>query len=457
MEIHSLTERQRSYFSSGKTLPVKTRLDALKALKAYIQKEEDSLKSALQEDLNKSGFESYLCEIGLILDELNYTIRSLTKWAKPRRVPTPLAQFPARSFLLHEPYGLTLILAPWNYPLLLCLDPLIGAVAAGNCAIIKPSEDAPAVSRALAKMIAAVFPPEWVTVAEGGRETSSALLDERFDFIFFTGGTSVGRIVMEKASAHLTPVLLELGGKSPVIVDKTADLPLTARRIAFGKLLNAGQTCVAPDYVLVDASVKEPLTALLQKEFAAMLGPDPLHNPDFVRIVNRHHFDRLCGLLEGETILYGGRSRADERSGWVEPTLVEGSAHCKLMQEEIFGPILPILPVQDLEEAIHFVNSREKPLALYLFTRDRSAENAVLSRCSFGGGCVNDTIIHLASHHMGFGGVGSSGMGSYHGERSFLAFSHEKSMVKKALWLDLPMRYFPFTTQKEKLVRFFLK
>lgn len=429
----------------------------MKKMRCYLQTKEALLRDALLQDLNKSGLESYMCEIGLVLDELNYTIRNLSKWAKPKHVPTPLAQFPARSFILREPYGVTLIIAPWNYPLLLCLDPLIGAVAAGNCVILKPSEDAPAVSHALSQMIKEVFPPEWVTVVEGGKEESSALLEERFDFIFFTGGKTVGRIVMEKASRHLTPVLLELGGKSPVIVDKTADLALTARRIAFGKLLNAGQTCVAPDYVLVDASVKDRLIDLLKKEFCSMLGQDPLHNPDFVRIVNRRHFERLTALLQDETILCGGRSRADERSGWIEPTLVEATAECKPMQQEIFGPILPILSVQNPEEAIHFVNSREKPLALYLFTRDKAVETAVLNQCSFGGGCVNDTIIHLANHHMGFGGVGESGMGSYHGERSFLAFSHEKSMVKKALWLDLPMRYFPFTKQKEKLVRFFLK
>ncbi len=457
MDIQQIVAAQRGYFESGHTLPVSARLHALKKLRSCIQSEEEMLRQALFEDLNKSKFESYLCEIGMVLDELGYAIKKLEHWARPKRVPTPLAQFPSRSFVIREPYGVTLIMAPWNYPFLLCLDPLIAAIAAGNCAVLKPSNYAPATSHAIAKLIQAVFPPEWVTVVEGGRAENTALLDQRFDFIFFTGGKTVGQLVMEKASAHLTPVLLELGGKSPVIVDKTADLALTARRIAFGKLLNAGQTCVAPDYVLVDRSIKDELARRLQQEFAAMLGPDPLQNPDYVRIINRRHFERLTELLEGETILCGGHSRADERSGWIEPTLVEGTPACKPMQQEIFGPILPILAVDGLEEAIQFVTHHEKPLALYLFTKDKKAEQEVLKRCSFGGGCVNDTVIHLASHHMGFGGVGQSGMGSYHGERGFLAFSHEKSIVKKSLWLDLPMRYLPYKSSNEKLVRFFMK
>lgn len=457
MEISKIVAMQRSYFNTGATLPVEARLAGLRRFRANIQAGGAQLQAALKQDLNKSGFESYMAEIGMVLDELGYAIKHLRSWAKPRRAPTPLAQFAARSFVLYEPYGVALVMAPWNYPFLLSIDPLIGAVAAGNCVVLKPSAYAPATSRAMAQLIAASFDPAWVTVVEGGRQENAALLDQRFDHIFFTGGVTVGKLVMEKASRHLTPVILELGGKSPVIVDETADIALTAKRLAFGKVLNAGQTCVAPDYALVHRSVKDRLVAELKKQFTAMLGPDPLQNPDYVRIVNRKHFERLQGLLEGERLLCGGESRADETSGWIAPTLVEGSAGCKPMQEEIFGPILPILTIDSLQEAIDFVNGREKPLALYLFTRSKAAQQAVLGRCSFGGGCVNDTIIHLATHSMGFGGVGQSGMGNYHGKRSFMAFSHEKSIVSKALWLDLPMRYFPYTKTNETMVRMFLK
>lgn len=457
MDIESIVKRQRDFFATGATLPVSARVDALKRLQANIRAAEKDLQAAMKQDLNKSGFESYMAEIGMVLDEVGHAVKKLPAWTKPKRARTPMSQFSAKSFVLSEPYGVTLVMAPWNYPFLLSMDPVIGAVAAGNCVVLKPSAYAPATSAAMAKLIADTFDPGWVTVVEGGRKENSALLDQRFDFIFFTGGVTVGKLVMEKASHWLTPVILELGGKSPVLVDKTADIPLTAKRLAFGKVLNAGQTCVAPDYVLVDRTVKDKLVEELKKQFAAMLGPDPLHNPDYVRIINRKHFERVTGLLEGEVILAGGQSRADEVSGWIEPTLVEGTADCKPMQEEIFGPILPLIPVEGMDEAIAFVNGREKPLALYLFTKDPAVEQKVLARCSFGGGCVNDTIIHLATHDMGFGGVGQSGMGNYHGKRSFDAFSHEKSIVKKALWLDLPMRYMPYTEKNEKMVRMFLK
>lgn len=457
MDIESIVKRQREFFATGATLPVSARVDALKRLQANIRAAEKDLQAAMKQDLNKCGFESYMAEIGMVLDEVGHAIKKLPGWAKPKRARTPMSQFSAKSFTLSEPYGVTLVMAPWNYPFLLSMDPVVGAVAAGNCVVLKPSAYAPATSAAMAKLIADTFDPGWVTVVEGGRKENSALLDQRFDFIFFTGGVTVGKLVMEKASHWLTPVILELGGKSPVLIDRTADIPLTAKRLAFGKVLNAGQTCVAPDYVLVDRTVKDRLVEELKKQFAAMLGPDPLHNPDYVRIINRKHFERVTGLLEGETILAGGKSRADEVSGWIEPTLVEGTADCKPMQEEIFGPILPLIPVESMDEAIAFVNGREKPLALYLFTKDPAVEQKVLARCSFGGGCVNDTIIHLATHDMGFGGVGQSGMGNYHGKRSFDTFSHEKSIVKKALWLDLPMRYMPYTKKNEKMVRMFLK
>uniref|UniRef100_UPI003AF6D93D aldehyde dehydrogenase family protein n=1 Tax=Candidatus Allofournierella excrementavium TaxID=2838591 RepID=UPI003AF6D93D len=326
MDIEQIVKRQRDFFATGATLPVSARVDALKRLQANIRAAEKDLQAAMKQDLNKSGFESYMAEIGMVLDEVGHAVKKLPGWAKPKRARTPMSQFAAKSFILSEPYGVTLVMAPWNYPFLLSMDPVIGAVAAGNCVVLKPSAYAPATSAAMAKLIADTFDPGWVTVVEGGRKENSALLDQRFDFIFFTGGVTVGKLVMEKASHWLTPVILELGGKSPVLIDRTADIPLTARRLAFGKVLNAGQTCVAPDYVLVDRAVKDQLVEELKKQFAAMLGPDPLHNPDYVRIINRKHFERITGLLEGEVILAGGQSRADEVSGWIEPTLVEGTA-----------------------------------------------------------------------------------------------------------------------------------
>ena len=458
--VEHIVARQRAYFQSGATRPVSIRVAALKKLKREIRERETLLLQALHSDLRKSPEEGYMCELGLSLDELGYFIKKTPKWAKSRMHPTPLAQFFAKSYESPEPYGVVLVMSPWNYPYLLSLDPLFGAVAAGNCVILKPSAYAPATSRVMADLIAAVFDPAWVTVIQGGREENAALLEQRFNYIFFTGSVDVGKLVMAKASRNLTPVTLELGGKSPVIVDRTANIPLTARRLAFGKLLNAGQTCVAPDYCLVDITVRETLIRELEKQFILMLGEEPLQDSSFVRIVNRKHYQRLQALLEGETILYGGfhRDEPEGDSGWISPTLIadtlEGAS--KPMQEEIFGPILPIIPYETLEQAIQFVSSREKPLALYLFTQSKETQRRIFQSCSFGGGCVNDTIIHLATHHMGFGGVGHSGMGSYHGKYSFDTFSHRRSIVDKATWLDLPMRYRPYTKLYHTLIRFFI-
>lgn len=460
-KIEETVARQRAYFQTGATRPVAVRMAALCRLKEEMKAREKILLDALKADLHKSHFEGYMCELGLSMDELGYLIKKTPQWARPRRRPTPLAQFAAKSYELPEPYGVVLVMSPWNYPYLLSLDPLFGAVAAGNCVVLKPSAYAPNTSHAMAELIAAVFDPDWVTVIEGGREQNSALLEQRFDYIFFTGSVDVGKMVMEKASRNLTPVTLELGGKSPVIVDKTANIPLTAKRLAFGKILNAGQTCVAPDYCLVERSVRDQLVAELKKQFTRMMGQRPMENENFVRIINRKHYNRLQGLLEGEDILFGGGHRDDpgSDSGWIAPTLVADTldATSKPMGEEIFGPILPIIPYDRLDEAIRFINRREKPLALYLFTRCKKVEERVMNHCSFGGGCVNDTIIHLATHHMGFGGVGYSGMGSYHGKKSFDTFSHIRSIVNKANWIDLPMRYHPYKKVNEKLIRMFLK
>lgn len=456
IDIEKLVHSQQRYFASGRTRDIAFRKQALSRLESAVVQYEERILSALNEDLQKSHFEGYMTEIGMVKAELSYVQKRLVRWNRPQRVKTPLAQFPAKSVILREPYGSVLIMAPWNYPFQLCLEPLIGALAAGNCAVIKPSAYAPHTAQVLKSMIEACFPPEYVAVVPGGRSENLALLDQPFQFIFFTGGATVGRFVMEKAARHLTPVCLELGGKSPCIVDSTANVRLAAKRIVFGKCLNAGQTCVAPDYVLVDRAVKDQFCREAQRYIEQFYTKDPLSNPAYPRIINQKHFDRLVSLMEGGHVLYGGHSCAAHLQ--IEPTLIDQvSPDSPLMAEEIFGPLLPILTFSDRAQAIEFVNARPHPLALYLFTSDKAFTSQVLSSVSFGGGCVNDTIIHLATSRMGFGGVGASGMGQCHGRRSFDAFTHEKSIVKKATWLDLPIRYQPATRRKMRLMRRFLK
>ncbi len=456
MEIEELVRRQREYFATGATKPVAFRLEALSRLEAEIKAQEQALHAALKKDLNKADMESYMTETGLTLSELGYMKKHLKGYARPKRHLTPLAQFHGRSFSLREPYGVTLIMSPWNYPFMLCMEPLVGAIAAGNCCIIKPSAYAPATSAAIKTLIEVVFPPEYAAVVEGGRAENTALLEQRFDYIFFTGGVTVGKLVMEKASRYLTPVTLELGGKSPCIVDGTANLPVAARRLAFGKFLNGGQTCVAPDYLLIQESVKDRFLRYFEAETKKMFGEKPLENPDYPKIINEKHYGRLLGLVKSGKVYMGGEAK--EETLQIAPTvLTDVKETDPVMQEEIFGPVLPVLTFREIGEAEAFVQKREKPLACYLFTRDKAVEKRLLGSLSFGGGCINDTIIHLATSRMGFGGVGNSGMGSYHGRKSFDTFSHEKSMVKKYNWIDLPIRYQPYTKGKEKLLRFFLK
>ena len=454
--IEEMVKKQRTYFAEGRTLKAEQRIEALNRLEQGILNCEQDLYAALKKDLGKSRAESYMCEVGLTLSELRFVRKHVRKWSQEKRVLTPLAQFHAKSFTVQEPYGVVLVMSPWNYPVLLTLEPLIGALAAGNCCVLKPSAYSPATSAVMKRMIAETFPEEYVTVVEGGREENQNLLSQKFDYIFFTGGVQVGKLVMEKAAANLTPVTLELGGKSPCIIDRSANLKLAARRLAFGKYLNCGQTCVAPDYVLVHEAVKEEFLTLLKAEIRSMYGEEPLKNPDYGKMINRKHFDRVLGLMNQEKLILGGES--DAASLQIAPAVMDQvTEEDAVMQEEIFGPLLPILTVGSMEEAIAFVNRRPKPLALYLFTENREVEKNVLEYTSFGGGCINDTIIHLATSRMGFGGVGNSGMGSYHGKKSFETFSHEKSIVKKYTWIDLPMRYQPYTGWKEKLVRMFVK
>ena len=454
MEIQELAAQQRTYFNTGATRTAAFRRQALERLRAALLEHEEELNAALLADLNKAPAESYFTETGMVLEELRFQLKHFEKWARPRRVITPLAQFPSRGERLPEPYGCVLIMAPWNYPVQLCLTPLVGAIAAGNCAVVKPSAYAPASSAAIAKLLREIFPPEFVAVVEGGRGENQALLEQKFDYIFFTGSPAVGREVMAAGAKNLTPVTLELGGKSPVIVDSTADIPLAARRIAFGKVLNAGQTCVAPDYLLLHRSVKDAFVREYRRALEEFFpGGDYGELPC---IVNDKHFRRASCLLAEQRVLIGGETDATRR--FIAPTLLdETDPAAPVMQEEIFAPILPMLCWQEREEVVRFVQSRPKPLALYLFTRDREMERAVFDRCSFGGGCLNDTIVHLACSGLPFGGVGNSGMGSYHGKQSFDTFTHYRSVLKKANWLDLPMRYHPYSGEKLRWIKRFLK
>ncbi len=456
MQMEALMKKQRDFFDSGKTLDISFRIRALEKLEQAVHVYEERLYGALRKDLGKSKAEAYMCEVGLTLSELRYMKKHVRSFSKNHWARTPLSQFHAKSFTVQEPYGVVLIMSPWNYPVLLTLEPLVGAIAAGNCCVVKPSAYAPAVSRVLAQMLTETFEERYVAVVEGGRQENQDLLEQRFDYIFFTGGVKVGKLVMEKASAHLTPVTLELGGKSPCIIDRTADIRIAARRLVFGKYLNCGQTCVAPDYVLVEQCVQKELLACIQKEIIKQYGERPFENPSYGKMINRKHFDRVMKLIDKKKLVYGGACHADTLQ--IEPTVLKDVIEeDAVMQEEIFGPLLPVLSVSSMDEAYEFVKKRPRPLALYLFTTDKKTEERFLKGVSFGGGCVNDTIIHLATSEMGFGGVGNSGMGSYHGKKSFETFSHEKSMVKKYNWLDLPMRYQPYNEMKEKLVRMFLR
>ena len=455
-DIEKLIKEQNKYFNSGLTRSYESRLVSLKALKRAILSNEDELCRALKQDLGKSRAEAFMCEIGLAISEINWLIKHLGGLMRKKYVLTPLAQFAATSFRSPSPYGNVLIISPWNYPLLLTLEPLADALAAGNTAILKPSAYAPETSNIMKKMLEESFNPGLVAVVTGGRAENQALLRQKFDKIFFTGSKEVGKEVMRKAAEYLTPVTLELGGKSPCIVEKTAKISLAARRIVFGKFLNCGQTCVAPDYVLCDESIRESLVFAIKKEITLQFGRKPLENPDYGKIVNEKHFNRLKGLIDKEKTVCGGG--LDEENNRIEPTvMVDVSWEDAVMGEEIFGPILPILTYKSLDEAISVVESHPHPLALYCFTKDSRVSKKVLKACRFGGGCINDVVIHLATSEMPFGGVGESGMGSYHGKAGFEEFSHTRSIVDKKIWMDMPVRYQPYTGFKEKLLRLFLR
>ena len=455
-EIKDILQQQNHFFSSGKTIPAEFRLKQLESLKEAMIRHEADLAAALKEDLGKSRMESYMCEIGLTLSELTWMQKYLRSLMRSKRVSTPAAQFAAKSFRSPSPYGTVLIMSPWNYPVLLTLDPLIDAIAAGNTAVVKPSAYAPCTFDVMKTMIEECFPAHYVAVVDGGRAENQALLQQRFDMIFFTGGKTVGREVLRHAAEYLTPVTLELGGKSPCIVDSTAKIRLAAKRIVFGKYLNCGQTCVAPDYILCDKRIRDELITAILAEIEKQFGKEPLKNPNYGKIINEKHFERILGLINGEKLVYGGQSEPESLR--IAPTVLNNITwDDAVMGEEIFGPLLPILTFDTLDEALDTVESHPHPLALYFFSEDKAAQKKVLDTCRFGGGCINDTIIHLATSDMPFGGVGESGMGSYHGRVGFETFSHYRSIVNKKTWMDLPIRYQKYTGLKEKMLRMFLK
>lgn len=455
-EIKKILEDQRAFFASGQTLAVEYRIQALQRLQKAIKQHERQIHDALRQDLGKSKFESYMCEVGLTCSEISYMLKHVKRYAAERPVLTPLAQFAAKSYTKPVPYGVTLIMSPWNYPFMLTMEPLVNALAAGNTAVLKPSAYSPHTSAVIQELIAECFAPSYVAVVTGGRQENTCLLQQPFDYIFFTGSQAVGKEVMRQAAEHLTPVTLELGGKSPCIVDSSAKIELAAKRIVFGKFLNCGQTCVAPDYIYCHAAIHDQLVQAIVGQIEKQFGKQPLKNKNYGKIINEKHFFRINGLIAPEKVVWGGQTEPEQCR--IAPTVLDDVTwDDAVMQEEIFGPLLPILTYEKLEEVVQVVNNHPHPLALYLFTEEKKTVRYVTERCQFGGGCINDTIIHLATSRMGFGGVGASGMGAYHGKVGFETFSHRKSMVDKKTWMDLPMRYQPYHKLYESLLRVFLR
>ncbi|MBE9915973.1 aldehyde dehydrogenase [Paenibacillus donghaensis] len=450
-----LIQKQKHFYSTGATRPYEERLRQLKRLKGALVSYEKQIISALKQDLNKSELESFSTEIGIVYEELSFTVKHLHSWMKPKKVKTALTHIGSKGRIIPEPYGTALIIAPWNYPYQLAVSPLIGALAAGNTVVLKPSELSPATSALLAEILGSLFDEEYVAVVQGGPEVSQELLDQAVDYIFFTGSVHVGKIIMQAAAKRLIPLTLELGGKSPCIVHGDAPLKLTAQRLVFGKFTNAGQTCIAPDYLLVHRSVKNELIAHIREAVAEFYGAEPLSNAAYGRIVSERHFRRLASFLQDGNILFGGQTAPDRLV--IEPTLLDQVTwDTPVMQEEIFGPILPVLEYDHIQEAIDMINERPKPLALYLFTKEPQIEEMVVGSVSYGGGCINDTLMHIATPHLPFGGVGESGMGAYHGRGSFDTFTHYKSVLKQTNLFDIKFRY-PSSKNGLKIMRKLMK
>ncbi|WP_226602625.1 aldehyde dehydrogenase [Bacillus cereus] len=455
MSISSIVSRQKEYFLKGHTRSIEIRKNNLKKLYEGIQHFEEEIFQALKLDLNKSVHESFTTEVGYVLKEISFQLKHMSSWSKPKRVRTALTHFGSKGKVVPEPYGVTLIIAPWNYPFQLAIAPLVGALAAGNTIVLKPSELTPSVSKVLKRMLDELFPEELVAVVEGGVEESTSLLREPFDYIFFTGSVGVGKVVMEAAAKQLTPLTLELGGKSPCIVHKDAKIEVTARRIVWGKFLNAGQTCVAPDYMYVHSSVKEKLVEALRHEIIEQYSKEPLQNENYVRIVSERHFERLCRFLQDGQVVIGGNYKKDTLH--IEPTvLADITWQDAVMEDEIFGPILPIIEYDNIEDVIGTIQQHPKPLALYVFSEDKEVQKKVTSNISYGGGCINDVVYHLATPYLPFGGVGSSGLGGYHGEESFRTFSHYKSILAQSTAFDMKIRY-SSTKSALKFIRKLLK
>ena len=451
-QIAHILSAQNQFFQSGATLAQAFRVKQLTTLKQAIHAYHEQIEIALKQDLNKSVMETYVSEVALVLDEIDFMLKHLAHLMKPKHVKTPTSHFPAKSLIMYEPYGRVLNIAPWNYPFQLCIAPIVGAMAAGNTVILKPSEYAPHTSAVVARLFAEYFEPQYIAVIEGGVETTQILLQHQFDYIFFTGSTAVGKIVMRAASEYLTPVTLELGGKSPCIIDSTADIAQAAKRIMWGKALNSGQTCIAPDYIWVHESVKTQLVQAMQQAVTEMYGTNPLQNPDYPRMINQKHYQRVKAFLQDGAIVVGGD--VNDTTLQISPTvLTDVTWQSPVMQEEIFGAVLPLMTFNNIDQVISDIKAHAKPLALYLFTKDSTVEDKVLNLVPFGGGCVNDTLMHIANHHLPFGGVGASGMGAYHGEFSFYTFSHAKAILKRGTWIDVPVRYPPYTPQKLAILR----
>lgn len=451
MDIKKLVIMQRQYYNTGKTRDISFRLEKLKRLKSVVLENEEKILFALKKDLNKSNFEGFMTEIGMFYSELDFAIKNIRKWSKTKRVNSSMVNFPSISKIIPQPYGITLIMSPWNYPFQLALIPLVWSVAAGNCVILKTSEYSVSTSSIVKEIIENTFSREYVAVVQGNQEESEKLLLERFDYIFFTGSTNVGKIVMKSASEYLTPTTLELGGKSPCIILKDADIELTAKRLTWGKLINAGQTCVAPDYVLVHEDRKDELIEKIKYYIIKYFGDNPCNNEQFPKIINERHFNRIVSLIDTDKVVYGGV--CNNKKLKIEPTIVDNvNWDDNIMKEEIFGPIFPILTYKNLDEVIQEIIQRPNPLALYIFTKNKKLENKILEMIPAGGCCINDTITHIATNYLPFGGVGESGMGSYHGKAGFDTFTHYKSVLKK-LNLDIPIRYAPYNDKLIKILK----
>lgn len=449
--IQKIVSIQRAYFHEGHTLSVQGRIDNLRKLKSAIKDNEIKILDALKSDLGKSHYEGYLTEVGIILDEIDYTIKNIKKWSRPHKVRTSIANMPSKNFVYREPYGVTLIISPWNYPFQLTMAPLIGAIAGGNTAIIKPSRKSANTTKVITSIIESNFDSKFISMIKAGSGGNEEILAQKYDYIFFTGSVAIGKIVMESAAKHLTEVTLELGGKSPCIVDKNTNMELTAKRLTWGKFLNVGQTCVAPDYVFVHKDRKDELISLVKKNITQFFGEDIINSDDYGRIIDEAAFDRLVSYIDKDKVVFGGNYVREKK--FIEPTIMDNiTFDDPVMQSEIFGPIMPIITYENLDEVIQIINSRPKPLALYLFSKDKGNINKVLKNTSSGGMCVNETIMHVASSYLPFGGVGESGMGKYHGKNSFFAFTHEKAVVNKGFAIDISLRYAPFEG-KMKLIK----